>query len=68
MNLFASFATNNTLWLLWYRMVLADPEVLSHNGVRGFSGVLDFFREVLEGSGLMRVIFVLLNLFNSCEF
>ncbi|XP_038108006.1 calcitonin gene-related peptide type 1 receptor isoform X2 [Culex quinquefasciatus] len=32
MNLFASFATNNTLWLLWYRMVLADPEVLSHNG------------------------------------
>ncbi|XP_039437515.1 calcitonin gene-related peptide type 1 receptor isoform X1 [Culex pipiens pallens] len=32
MNLFASFATNNTLWLLWYRMVLADPEVLSFNG------------------------------------
>ncbi|XP_058822069.1 calcitonin gene-related peptide type 1 receptor isoform X3 [Topomyia yanbarensis] len=32
MNLFASFATNNTLWLLWYRLVLADPEVLSENG------------------------------------
>lgn len=32
MNLFASFASNNTLWLLWYRMVLADPDVLKNNG------------------------------------
>ncbi|XP_055599017.1 calcitonin gene-related peptide type 1 receptor isoform X2 [Uranotaenia lowii] len=32
MNLFASFAINNTLWLLWYRLVLADPEVVKGNG------------------------------------
>lgn len=25
MNLFASFAANNTLWLLWYRVVLGEP-------------------------------------------
>lgn len=45
MNLFASFATNNTLWLLWYRMVLADPEVLRHNGAPciGLHLVLHYF-------------------------
>ncbi|XP_055539715.1 calcitonin gene-related peptide type 1 receptor isoform X2 [Wyeomyia smithii] len=45
MNLFASFATNNTLWLLWYRMVLADPEVLRDNGTPciGLHLVLHYF-------------------------
>ncbi|XP_044733701.1 calcitonin gene-related peptide type 1 receptor-like [Chrysoperla carnea] len=31
MNLFASFAMNNTLWLLWYRFVVREPHVLEAN-------------------------------------
>uniref|UniRef100_A0A336MGY9 CSON015149 protein n=1 Tax=Culicoides sonorensis TaxID=179676 RepID=A0A336MGY9_CULSO len=31
-NLFVSFAANNSLWLIWYTAVLNDTEVLSHNG------------------------------------
>lgn len=33
MNLFASFAANNSLWLLWYRAVVPDPDVLAENKV-----------------------------------
>lgn len=33
MNLFASFAANNSLWLLWYGVVLADTQVIEGNGV-----------------------------------
>lgn len=33
MNLFASFAANNSLWLLWYRMVIGDPDVIQKNEV-----------------------------------
>lgn len=33
MNLFASFAVNNFLWLLWYRVILADHEILTESGV-----------------------------------
>ncbi|XP_066995530.1 calcitonin gene-related peptide type 1 receptor isoform X2 [Anabrus simplex] len=32
-NLFSSFAANNLLWLLWYGLVLADPEVMQENGL-----------------------------------
>ncbi|XP_023706761.1 calcitonin gene-related peptide type 1 receptor isoform X2 [Cryptotermes secundus] len=32
MNLFASFAINNALWLLWYRIVVNQPEVIVENG------------------------------------
>ncbi|XP_063698907.1 calcitonin gene-related peptide type 1 receptor isoform X1 [Culicoides brevitarsis] len=31
-NLFVSFAANNSLWLIWYRTVLNDTEVISTNG------------------------------------
>uniref|UniRef100_A0A1L8DJU9 Putative adenylate cyclase-coupled calcitonin receptor n=1 Tax=Nyssomyia neivai TaxID=330878 RepID=A0A1L8DJU9_9DIPT len=31
MNLFSSFAANNSLWLLWYRVVLGSSEVLENN-------------------------------------
>uniref|UniRef100_A0A1B0D880 Uncharacterized protein n=1 Tax=Phlebotomus papatasi TaxID=29031 RepID=A0A1B0D880_PHLPP len=31
MNLFSSFAANNSLWLLWYRVVLGSPEVLEQS-------------------------------------
>ncbi|KAJ6641752.1 Calcitonin gene-related peptide type 1 receptor, partial [Pseudolycoriella hygida] len=30
-NLFASFAANNSLWLLWYRVVLGETDVISRN-------------------------------------
>lgn len=33
MNLFASFAANNSLWLLWYGVVLGDPQVIQQNEV-----------------------------------
>jgi len=33
MNLFASFAANNLLWLSWYRIVLGEPEVIERNEV-----------------------------------
>lgn len=33
MNLFASFAANNSLWLLWYRMVIGNPDVIQRNEV-----------------------------------
>ena len=33
MNLFASFAVNNTLWLIWYGFIVANGEVLLDNGV-----------------------------------
>lgn len=33
MNLFASFAANNSLWLLWYRVVIPDPDVIERNEV-----------------------------------
>ncbi|PSN46151.1 hypothetical protein C0J52_22071, partial [Blattella germanica] len=32
MNLFASFAMNNALWLLWYRIVVPQPEIIVENG------------------------------------
>lgn len=32
-NLFASFAANNSLWLLWYRVVLGQTDVISRNEV-----------------------------------
>lgn len=33
MNLFASFAANNSLWLLWYGVVLGDTQVIQQNEV-----------------------------------
>ncbi|XP_069700680.1 calcitonin gene-related peptide type 1 receptor isoform X2 [Periplaneta americana] len=33
MHLFASFAINNALWLLWYRIVVNQPEVIVDNGL-----------------------------------
>ncbi|KAK0165813.1 hypothetical protein PV328_004298 [Microctonus aethiopoides] len=33
MNLFASFAVNNTLWLIWYGFVVANTEMLVENGI-----------------------------------
>ena len=33
MNLFASFAVNNLLWIIWYRVVLKDTEILQASGV-----------------------------------
>jgi calcitonin receptor-like len=32
-NLFVSFAVNNALWILWYRLVVEQPSVLSDNEV-----------------------------------
>ncbi|XP_049278370.1 calcitonin gene-related peptide type 1 receptor isoform X1 [Anopheles funestus] len=32
MNLFVSFACNNSLWLLWYRMILNDLDLLQESG------------------------------------
>ncbi|XP_077299605.1 diuretic hormone 31 Receptor isoform X2 [Arctopsyche grandis] len=31
MNLFGSFAANNTLWLLWYEAVIKSPNVITEN-------------------------------------
>ncbi|KAH8402462.1 hypothetical protein KR009_012047 [Drosophila setifemur] len=31
MNLFASFAANNSLWLVWYLLVMPDSELLQHS-------------------------------------
>ncbi|XP_031351143.1 calcitonin gene-related peptide type 1 receptor-like isoform X2 [Photinus pyralis] len=33
MNLFASFAANNLLWLLWYNLVVGDPDLVSANKI-----------------------------------
>ncbi|XP_015113248.1 calcitonin gene-related peptide type 1 receptor isoform X2 [Diachasma alloeum] len=33
MNLFASFAVNNTLWLIWYGLIAANAELLMENGI-----------------------------------
>ncbi|XP_012282476.1 calcitonin gene-related peptide type 1 receptor isoform X2 [Orussus abietinus] len=33
MNLFASFAVNNALWLIWYGSIVANAELLLTNGV-----------------------------------
>ncbi|XP_063240011.1 calcitonin gene-related peptide type 1 receptor-like isoform X5 [Bacillus rossius redtenbacheri] len=33
MHLFASFAVNNALWLLWYRLVVNHPDAIMNNGV-----------------------------------
>uniref|UniRef100_A0A182LTM8 Calcitonin receptor n=1 Tax=Anopheles culicifacies TaxID=139723 RepID=A0A182LTM8_9DIPT len=32
MNLFVSFACNNSLWLLWYRLILTDLDLLHESG------------------------------------
>lgn len=37
MNLFASFAINNCLWLLWYYVVFDETEILISNEVSGAS-------------------------------
>jgi hypothetical protein len=37
MNLFASFAVNNALWLFWYGIVVNQPEVILENGVSQLS-------------------------------
>lgn len=34
MNLFISFAFNNALWLIWYRFIVANTDLLLNNGVR----------------------------------
>ena len=34
MNLFASFAVNNALWLVWYRCIVANTDLLLNNEVR----------------------------------
>uniref|UniRef100_A0A1B6FEL9 G-protein coupled receptors family 2 profile 2 domain-containing protein n=1 Tax=Cuerna arida TaxID=1464854 RepID=A0A1B6FEL9_9HEMI len=33
MNLFTSFAANNALWVMWYRLVVPYPEIVRSNGV-----------------------------------
>lgn len=35
MNLFASFAANNSLWLIWYLLVMPDTELLHESPVSG---------------------------------
>ncbi|EEB16592.1 class B secretin-like G-protein coupled receptor GPRcal1, putative [Pediculus humanus corporis] len=44
-HLFVSFAVNNALWLIWYRFILGDPNVIKENGVacRIFHVVLHYF-------------------------
>jgi len=37
MNLFASFAVNNALWLMWYGFVVNQPDVIMYNGVSQLS-------------------------------
>ncbi|KAH8284670.1 hypothetical protein KR018_011172, partial [Drosophila ironensis] len=34
MNLFASFAANNSLWLIWYLLVMPNTELLQHSPLR----------------------------------
>ncbi|XP_002090917.3 calcitonin gene-related peptide type 1 receptor isoform X2 [Drosophila yakuba] len=34
MNLFASFAANNSLWLVWYLLVMPNSELLHHSPLR----------------------------------
>lgn len=43
-HLFASFAANNALWLVWYGAVIPHPEVVTANGVwcRLLSAVLHY--------------------------
>ncbi|KAL5286779.1 CALCRL.2 family protein [Megaselia abdita] len=45
MNLFVSFAINNTLWLVWYRTVLRSDKTIEANGVgcRVLHTVLHYF-------------------------
>ncbi|XP_075237422.1 calcitonin gene-related peptide type 1 receptor-like isoform X2 [Lycorma delicatula] len=33
MNLFVSFSLNNFLWLIWYRLIVPYPDIVSNNGV-----------------------------------
>nr|XP_012218635.1 PREDICTED: calcitonin receptor-like isoform X2 [Linepithema humile] len=33
MNLFASFAANNALWLSWYKFIVANTDLLLSNGI-----------------------------------
>ncbi|EZA57760.1 Calcitonin gene-related peptide type 1 receptor [Ooceraea biroi] len=33
MNLFSSFAINNALWLIWYRVIVANTDLLLSNGI-----------------------------------
>ncbi|CAD7077512.1 unnamed protein product [Hermetia illucens] len=42
MNLFASFAANNSLWLLWYK-VMSDPEVTNEPGCVALHIILHYF-------------------------
>lgn len=47
MNLFVSFATNNLLWILWYRFVIAKPEVTHESLVSNIYKLRSF--DVLGG-------------------
>lgn len=49
MNLFASFAANNSLWLLWYSVVLNEPEVIQQNKVRPrmFTYIYHLFKRIM---------------------
>lgn len=49
MNLFASFAANNSLWLLWYRMVIGDSDVIQKNEVISFDSFFYLVFIVLSG-------------------
>lgn len=33
MNLFTSFAANNALWVMWYRLIVPYPDTIMQNGV-----------------------------------
>ncbi|XP_018353129.1 PREDICTED: calcitonin gene-related peptide type 1 receptor-like isoform X4 [Trachymyrmex septentrionalis] len=45
MNLFTSFAFNNALWLIWYRFIVANTDLLLNNGIpcRVLHVVLHYF-------------------------
>ncbi|KYN31795.1 Calcitonin-like peptide type 1 receptor [Trachymyrmex septentrionalis] len=42
MNLFTSFAFNNALWLIWYRFIVANTDLLLNNGVSSEYDLTDF--------------------------
>lgn len=47
-HMFTSFAINNLLWLLWYRLVVEHPSVVLHNGVCKFS-YINYVKSVNRG-------------------
>lgn len=55
MNLFASFAANNALWLLWYRLIIPHPDVINGNGVSGNKLAIKAQYRILYGNHVYSV-------------